>query len=97
MHYSPFISFTKKKVIYAILPVVIAVILFPQVFVLKGAFIAQFHDILQLTMPYHFHAENPGALWNNMWIAGFPDYAGPILDIYYPLSFPFSPSPATSR
>lgn len=80
---------TKKSFLYTLLPVILIFILFSQVFTLKGAFIAHYGDILQLTMPYHFFADHPGALWNNMWITGFPDYAGPISDLYYPFSFPF--------
>ena len=27
--------------------------------------------------------------WNNFWITGFPEYASPLIDRFYPLSYPF--------
>ncbi len=77
-----------KNNLYYLIPISFIIITFISVFYERTAFIADYQDLLQLTMPYHFYIEHPFSLWNNGWLGGFPEYASPITDKYYPFSFP---------
>jgi hypothetical protein len=78
-----------KFYLYYLVPVLFIIITFSWLFLQKNVFIASPQDIFQQTMPYEFRVEHPFALWNNAWLGGFPEYASPMSDTYYPFSFPF--------
>jgi hypothetical protein len=78
-----------QRIIYLLLPLVILALLFPAAFTGEQVFIGDYHDTLGNAMPYLFLGEHPFALWNNAWIGGFPEYASPMSDRYYPFSLPF--------
>lgn len=77
-----------KKNLLFFVPVIFIIIAFFSIFYQRTTFVADYQDLLQLTMPYHFYVEHPFSLWNNAWLGGFPEYASPISDKYYPFSFP---------
>jgi hypothetical protein len=78
-----------KKILFLLLPLVILALLFPSAFTGEQVFIGEYHDVLANSMPYLFLGDHPFALWNNAWIGGFPEYASPMSDRYYPFSLPF--------
>jgi hypothetical protein len=78
-----------QKIIYFFLPLIILALIFPAAFTGERVFIGEYHDVLALEMPYLFLGDHLFSLWNNAWIGGFPDYASPVSDRYYPFSLPF--------
>ena len=77
-----------KTIVYLLLPLFFLLIIFPAAFQSNQVFISEYHDTMAMTMPELFCMEHPVSLWNNYWITGFPEYADPGSDRYYPLSYP---------
>jgi len=81
-------NISKKEIVYLILPIILLLILFPTVMQSNQTFISEYHDTLVGSNSYLSMIENPFSLWNNQWITGFPEYASPLSDRYYPLFYP---------
>jgi len=78
-----------REIVYLILPLPLLLIVFFSVFQPERRFIGEFHDIMVYVNANLFMQAHPFSLWNNYWLFGFPDYAAPMSDRYYPLSLPF--------
>jgi hypothetical protein len=78
-----------QKIIHFLLPLLILALIFPSVISGERVFIGDYHDVLANSMPYTFLGDHLFSQWNNAWIGGFPEYASPMSDRYYPFSLPF--------
>jgi hypothetical protein len=71
-----------------IVPFVAVVLIYFSLNPTDQTFIAGYNDLLQTTMQY-IYSPNIYFSWNNFWITGFPEYASPLIDRFYPFSYPF--------
>jgi len=78
-----------RETVYAILPLLLLFTVFYSPFLPERRFIGEFHDIMVYVNANLFLQAHPFSLWNSFWLFGFPDYAAPMSDRYYPLSLPF--------
>jgi hypothetical protein len=69
-------------------PFVVIVLIYFSLNPTDHTFIAGYNDLLQTTMQY-IYSPNLFFSWNNFWITGFPEYASPLIDRFYPFSYPF--------
>ncbi len=81
-------TISKKEMVYLLLPLFLLIILFPTVIQQEHVFLPEYHDTL-LTINSELSVINsPFSLWNNRWLTGFPQYADPLSNLYYPFFFP---------
>ncbi|WP_421909091.1 hypothetical protein [Methanolacinia petrolearia] len=72
-----------------LLPVFLVFVAFIDVLTTNGAFCGDYHDTLQSTLEWMIYTKSGFTLWDNLWITGFPEFASPGSDFYYPLIIPF--------
>lgn len=81
-------KFNAESLGVLLIPVVLIIVAFLDILLANNVFVGEYHDIMVYQIP-HMLFDNPGfPLWNNMWITGFPEFASPQSDIYYPLTLP---------
>jgi hypothetical protein len=78
----------EKIIVYLLIPLFFLLIVFPAAFQSNQVFISEYHDTINYFMSDLIWLENPLALWNNNWIAGFPVVSNGGSSLFYPFSFP---------
>ncbi len=77
-----------KSYLYYIIPFICFLITFSGYFCRKMYSLQAPRTFFSRPCPMNF-VLNIHRLWNNAWLGGFPEYASPMSDTYYPFSFPF--------
>ena len=71
-----------------LLPVFLVFVAFIDILTTKGVFCGDYHDVMQNVLHRLIYIDSGFTLWNNLWITGFPKFAAPGSDFYYPLTIP---------
>lgn len=79
---------TSSRWIPFLIAVSLILVAFVDVLSMKNVFIGGYQDILHHLLPRFIYRDGGFPLWNNLWITGFPEFASPLSDIYYPLTLP---------
>lgn len=79
-----------KTLVYLLIPIVLLLIVFPLAIHPGQVTISEYHDTISCMMPNIFLMQNPFALWNNMWLTGYPEISSVDTDRFYPFSFPIT-------
>lgn len=80
---------TVNNFILFFMPLFLVFVAFYDIIITRNSFFGGWHDIL------HYHLtdliyQKGFFLWNNLWITGFPEFASPQSDFYYPFALFFS-------
>jgi hypothetical protein len=79
-----------RTLVYLLIPIVLLLIVFPLALHPGQETISEYHDTITCMLPNVFLMEHPFALWNNMWLSGYPELSSVDTDRFYPLSFPIT-------
>jgi len=79
-----------RTVAYLLIPILLLLVVFPLAVQPVQITISEYHDTISCMLPNVFLMQNPFALWNNMWLAGYPEISSVDTDRFYPFSFPIT-------
>jgi hypothetical protein len=79
-----------KTLVYLLIPIFLLLLVFPLAIQPGQVTISEYHDTISCMLPNTFLMQNPFALWNNMWLTGYPEISSVDTDRFYPFTFPIT-------
>ena len=79
-----------KTLVFLLIPIFLLLIVFPLAIQPGQVTISEYHDTIDCMLPNTFLMQNPFALWNNMWLTGYPEISSVDTDRFYPFTFPIT-------